>query len=99
VRLGPSSAVSRGQAAVYRDPSDGQPDVMIRDTTGRLTAMSAVCTHAGCEVSYQAGQLFCPCHGSVFNARTGAVEQGPATSPLPSKRVLESGGEIYAIPS
>jgi Rieske Fe-S protein len=41
----------------------------------------------------------CPCHGSVFNARTGAVEQGPASQPLPPKRVVESGGEIYAMPS
>jgi thiosulfate dehydrogenase (quinone) large subunit len=99
VRLGPSSALQPGQAATYRDPSDGQPDVIIRDTSGQLTAMSAVCTHAGCEVTYRSGQLLCPCHGSVFNARTGAVEQGPASTPLAIKHVKESGGEIYAVPS
>jgi thiosulfate dehydrogenase [quinone] large subunit len=99
VRLGPSNAVQPGQAATYRDPTDGSPDVLIRDTSGHLTAMSAVCTHAGCEVSYQGGQLICPCHGSVFNARTGAVEQGPASQPLAVKHVTESGGEIYAVPS
>jgi thiosulfate dehydrogenase (quinone) large subunit len=99
VRLGPSNAVQRGHAALYRDPSDGQPDVVIRDTSGQLIAMSAVCTHAGCQVDYQGGQLVCPCHGSVFNARTGAVEQGPASQPLTTKRVVENGGEIYAIPS
>ncbi|HEX6457396.1 MAG TPA: TQO small subunit DoxD [Thermoleophilaceae bacterium] len=99
VRLGPSNAVPRGKAALYRDPSDGQPDVIIRDSSGQLTAMSAVCTHAGCQVSYQSGQLYCPCHGSVFNARTGAVERGPASQPLAIKHVTESGGEIYAVPS
>jgi thiosulfate dehydrogenase [quinone] large subunit len=99
VRLGRSSAVRPGQAATYRDPSDGRPDVVIRDSSGGLTALSAVCTHAGCEVSYQGGQLVCPCHGSVFNARTGAVEQGPASTPLAIKHVTESGGEIYAVPS
>ncbi len=99
VRLGPSNALSRGKAATYRDPSNGQPDVIIRDTNGQLTAMSAVCTHAGCEVTYQSGQLYCPCHGSVFNARTGAVERGPASQPLAIKHVVESGGEIYAVPS
>jgi thiosulfate dehydrogenase (quinone) large subunit len=99
VRLGPSNALQPGQAATYRDPSDGQPDVIIRDSSGQLTAMSAVCTHAGCPVSYQSGQLVCPCHGSVFNARTGAVEQGPASTPLAIKHVKESGGEIYAVPS
>ena len=99
VKLGPSNALSPGKAATYRDPSSGQPDVIIRDTSGQLTAMSAVCTHAGCEVTYQSGQLFCPCHGSVFNARTGAVERGPASQPLAIKHVVESGGEIYAVPS
>lgn len=99
VKLGPSSAVRPGSAALYSDPADGQPDVIIRSSGGQLTAMSAVCTHAGCQVTYESGQLVCPCHGSVFNARTGAVEQGPASTPLPLKRVVESRGEIYAIPS
>jgi thiosulfate dehydrogenase (quinone) large subunit len=99
VRLGPSNALQPGHAATYRDPADGRPDVLVRDTGGQLTAMSAVCTHAGCEVSYQSGQLVCPCHGSVFNARTGAVEQGPASQPLAIKHVTESGGEIYAVPT
>jgi thiosulfate dehydrogenase (quinone) large subunit len=99
VRLGPSSDVSPGSAAAYRDPSDGRPDVVVRDQSGKLTALSAVCTHAGCQVDYQGGQLVCPCHGSVFDARTGAVVQGPASQPLSLKRVVESGGEIWAVPS
>jgi thiosulfate dehydrogenase [quinone] large subunit len=99
VRLASSDQLSPGKAALYRDPGDGQPDVIIRDSGGGLTAMSAVCTHAGCEVTYSGGKLICPCHNSVFNARTGAVEQGPATQPLPTKRVVESGGSIYAVPT
>ena len=99
VRLASSDQLPAGKAALYRDPADGQPDVIIRDPGGQLTAMSAVCTHAGCEVTYSGGKLICPCHNSVFNASTGAVEQGPATQPLPTKRVVESGGSIYAVPS
>jgi thiosulfate dehydrogenase (quinone) large subunit len=99
VRIGPANAVQPGHAALYRDPSDGQPDVIVRDSAGRLSALSAICTHAGCEVTYEGGQLVCPCHGSVFNATTGAVLQGPASQPLPSKRVIERSGEIYAIRS
>jgi thiosulfate dehydrogenase (quinone) large subunit len=99
IRLASSDQLPAGKAALYRDPADGQPDVIIRDPGGQLTAMSAVCTHAGCEVTYSGGKLVCPCHNSVFNARTGAVEQGPATQPLPTKRVVESGGSIYAVPS
>jgi thiosulfate dehydrogenase [quinone] large subunit len=50
-------------------------------------------------VEYRGGALFCPCHGSVFNATTGAVEQGPADVPLPRRRVVEHGGDLYAVPS
>jgi len=74
-------------------------DVVIRQSDGTLTALSAICTHAGCEVAYQGGVLYCPCHGSRFNATTGAVIQGPAVSPLAKRRVVDSGGEIYAVPS
>jgi hypothetical protein len=35
----------------------------------------------------------------VFNARTGAAEQGPASTPLAIKHVTERGGSIYAVPS
>jgi thiosulfate dehydrogenase [quinone] large subunit len=99
VKLGPSSDLKRGQAASYSDPGDGSPDVVIRQSSGELTALSAVCTHAGCRVGYESGVLVCPCHGSQFNATTGAVLQGPAATPLAQKRVLERGGEIYALPS
>lgn len=47
-------------------------------------AFSAVCTHAGCIVSSVAdGTIDCACHGSRFSVEDGAVEQGPATRPLP----------------
>jgi thiosulfate dehydrogenase [quinone] large subunit len=99
VRVGSSSALAPGQAATYTDPSSGSPDIVIRQQSGSLTALSAVCTHAGCQVGYQGGVIVCPCHGSHFSATTGAVLQGPAVTPLAKKRVLERGGEIYALPS
>ncbi|MEP6640762.1 MAG: TQO small subunit DoxD [Gaiellales bacterium] len=98
VKVGPSSGVATGQAATYTDPTTGSADVVIRQPDGALVALSAICTHAGCEVAYQGGVLYCPCHGSRFNAATGAVIQGPALLPLPKRRVVESGGEIYAVP-
>lgn len=99
VAVGDSSQVRTGRAAFYDDPSDGQLDVVVRQPGGQLSAMSALCTHAGCKVEYQGGGLYCPCHGSVFNARTGAVEQGPANQPLPRRRVIERDGRIYALPA
>jgi len=100
VRLGASAQLPRNQGALYADPTDGQPDIIIRHSDGSLNAFSAVCTHQGCEVGYQGGgQIQCPCHGGLYNARTGAVEGGPPPAPLPPRRVLERGGTIYAIPS
>ncbi|MFP5347075.1 MAG: Rieske 2Fe-2S domain-containing protein, partial [Actinomycetes bacterium] len=36
----------------------------------------------------------CPSHGSRFNAATGAVEKGPATSPLPAVPVRHEGNAL-----
>jgi ubiquinol-cytochrome c reductase iron-sulfur subunit len=50
-------------------------------------AYSKICTHAGCPVGLyedRTGQLFCPCHQSVFDALEAARPlAGPATRPLP----------------
>jgi len=59
-------------------------------------AFSARCTHLGCTVnSVSKGKIFCPCHGSVFDARTGAVVQSPATSPLPKVAVTVKDGQVW----
>ncbi len=99
VKLGASSRLGSGQAATYPDPGDGSPDIVIRQSGGELTAFSAVCTHAGCSVGYEGGQIVCPCHGATYNAQTGAVEGGPAPQGLAPRRVIEQGGSIYAVPS
>jgi len=99
VKIGPLNRLPEGQAALYHDPASGQPDILIRTQAGDLQAFSAVCTHAGCTVSYQGGQIVCPCHGGVYNTTTGAVEAGPPPSPLEKRTVTERGGEIYALPS
>jgi thiosulfate dehydrogenase [quinone] large subunit len=97
VKIGPSEGVSVGQPALYHDPADGSPDIVIRGDGGGLQAFSAVCTHAGCTVGYQNGQIVCPCHGAVYNPVSGAVEGGPAPAGLARKRVVEHGGSIYAV--
>jgi thiosulfate dehydrogenase [quinone] large subunit len=99
VRLGAASQLPVGQGATYRDPANGQPDIVIRQANGTLVAHSAVCTHAGCEVGYQGGQIVCPCHGSVFDAKTGAVITGPAVTGLSPRKVIQHAGEIYALPA
>jgi thiosulfate dehydrogenase (quinone) large subunit len=97
VKLGPSSGLRADAAAIYRDPGDGSPDIVVRHTDGSLAAFSAVCTHAGCQVDLRSGVIYCPCHGSEFDAGTGAVLRGPAVTPLAPKRVIERRGSIYAV--
>jgi ubiquinol-cytochrome c reductase iron-sulfur subunit len=68
-------------------------------------AYSKICTHAGCPVGLyedRTGQLFCPCHQSVFDALDGARPlAGPATRALPQlplevddEGYLRSGGDF-----
>jgi thiosulfate dehydrogenase [quinone] large subunit len=99
VKLGPGRDIGNDQAATYADPADGSPDILIRGPDGSLKAFSAVCTHAGCTVGYEGGTIICPCHGGEYSAETGEVIAGPPPEGLAPKRVLEAGGEIYALPS
>ena len=54
--------------------------------TGPFVAVSASCTHTGCEISgwdAEYSELECPCHGSRFDLLNAArVINGPATKPL-----------------
>jgi Rieske Fe-S protein len=54
-----------------------------RDAQGVLHECSAVCTHLGCVVQWNAGEKSwdCPCHGSRFGI-DGAILNGPARQPL-----------------
>ncbi len=99
VRLGPSKRLPAEAAATYSDPTDGSPDILIRESDGSLKAFSAVCTHAGCTVGYEGGVIYCPCHGGEYSPATGEVIAGPPPAGLAPKQVLESGGQIYALPS
>lgn len=74
--------LSRGEGAVVRR---GVHQVALyRDGEGGLTAFSARCPHLGCVVRWspQEKSWDCPCHGSRFDGRTGAILNGPANAPL-----------------
>jgi cytochrome b6-f complex iron-sulfur subunit len=53
--------------------------MVIRLSDTQVAAVSAICTHAGCGLEYNASQqqLDCGCHGSQFST-TGGVLRGPA---------------------
>jgi thiosulfate dehydrogenase (quinone) large subunit len=97
--IGPAKDVPVGSAASFTDPRTGDPSIVIQASAGKFVAFDAVCPHAGCTVQYDqsAAQLVCPCHGSQFNASTGAVESGPAATGLnPISIATGSNGQLYA---
>jgi cytochrome b6-f complex iron-sulfur subunit len=87
------SEVAPGSAYKFKD--SGNPALLVHLDNGDFVAYSAVCTHQGCTVAYQGGNLACPCHGSVFDPANGAaVVAGPAPRPLPEIPVKVQGGEV-----
>ncbi|MET0866154.1 MAG: Rieske (2Fe-2S) protein [Nakamurella sp.] len=76
---------------------DDQSVVLTRESGEKVHAFSAICTHQGCLVSQVSnGKITCPCHGSTFDANTGAVLGGPAPSPLPAVPVTVTNGTVYS---
>jgi thiosulfate dehydrogenase [quinone] large subunit len=95
--LGPASAVAVGGGVGFTDPFQSIPAYVVQPKKGEFLAFSAVCTHAGCTVSFvqSAEQFQCPCHGSIYSAVTGDVIQGPAPRPLPAIGIELSGTDLY----
>jgi glycine/D-amino acid oxidase-like deaminating enzyme/nitrite reductase/ring-hydroxylating ferredoxin subunit len=74
-------ALTPGEGAIFN--ADEGKLAVCRDQRGTVHAVSAVCTHLGCDVAWNhAEQTWdCPCHGSRFSP-DGTVINGPAVSDL-----------------
>jgi cytochrome b6-f complex iron-sulfur subunit len=75
---------------------NGKPIILSQPEAGTVKAFSAICTHMGCTVapSKDGKELDCPCHGSKYNAATGAVIHGPAPKALAPVEVKVVGGAV-----
>lgn len=95
------SSAARGAtllAAVADIPDGGSlvaNGVLLARTGDTVTGRSPVCTHQQCTVAAAMAEADCPCHGSKFNASTGAVLNGPATEPLPEVAVTVKDGNVF----
>jgi Glycine/D-amino acid oxidases (deaminating) len=63
-----------------------------KDEEGEVHACSAMCTHLGCVVQWNADEksFDCPCHGSRFTSK-GEVINGPAITGLKKVQIKEVG--------
>ncbi len=90
-----ASSVPVGRALSFKAP-DGSPAWVVHPSGSTFVAFSAVCTHLRCSVQYEAStvEFSCPCHGGVFDARTGNVLAGPPPLPLRPISVQIVNGQI-----
>ncbi|WP_328299123.1 Rieske (2Fe-2S) protein [Streptomyces sp. NBC_00435] len=92
-----------GQSVAFRFPGEEDRALAVRLGDGSLVGYSAVCTHLACGVLWREdrgpdGELYCPCHEGVFNARTGEVTAGPPPRPLPKVFLTEQAdGSVWAV--
>jgi glycine/D-amino acid oxidase-like deaminating enzyme/nitrite reductase/ring-hydroxylating ferredoxin subunit len=83
--------LSWGEARVVDDDDiEEGPVAVYRDEDGDLHAVSAVCTHMGCNVQWNDAERSwdCPCHGSRFGV-DGSVIDGPAVDGLSERDLRE----------
>ncbi|MFJ7201237.1 MULTISPECIES: Rieske (2Fe-2S) protein [unclassified Streptomyces] len=93
--LAKTADIPKGGGTVFPD----QGVVVTQPKAGEFKAFSSKCTHQGCTVSSVSnGTIDCPCHGSRFDASTGAVAHGPATQPLPARKITVTGDSIALAP-
>ncbi|MFD3737457.1 (2Fe-2S)-binding protein [Streptomyces sp. CB00316] len=92
-----------GESIAFRYPGEEDRAVAVRLDDGTLVGYSAVCTHLACAVLWRKdrgreGELYCPCHEGVFDARSGEVTAGPPPRGLPKVVVIEeTDGSIWAV--
>lgn len=75
----------------------GDPALLV-NVKGSLRAYVNICTHQDCQTEFDGNaELHCPCHGSVYNAETGAVLNPPAMEPLPKIDIKLEGETIETV--
>jgi nitrite reductase/ring-hydroxylating ferredoxin subunit len=73
--------------------------MLIANLSGQYFAIGNTCTHEGCllsEGSINGEKVQCPCHGSIFDIKTGAVVSGPAKNSEPSYELKIERDQIWA---
>jgi len=75
----------------------GKPAFLV-NLGDKYYAIGNICTHMGCMLSdgvLKGENVQCPCHGSIFDVKTGNVTKGPAKKPEPVFQVKVEGDQIF----
>lgn len=89
-----------GGMLAFTLPISNIPYILIHLAENEWRAFEQKCTHLSCAVYFSAasGMIECPCHAGFFDARTGAVIQGPPPRPLPGLAIEARANGVFAIP-
>lgn len=94
-RVGPASGISPGDAVrIETSP----PIAVFRTDDGDLYAIDDTCTHQDASLAdgwLEGCAVECPLHQSVFDLRTGEVDQPPAKRGVRTHHVLVIDDEIW----
>ena len=96
VRIGSRADVAPGTMRAF--DVDGRR-IAVASVDGTFYAFDDTCTHAGCSLAdgeLDGTKVTCPCHGSEFDARSGAVLRGPAAQPVDTVVVSTLGEDLLA---
>ena len=95
VTVGTTDEVTEGEAKAF---SVNGEEVAVARVDGELVAFSDICTHRACNLAnggdIEGTSIACECHGSVFDMKTGAVIEGPATEPIATFAVRAEGSDL-----
>jgi Rieske Fe-S protein len=84
-RVPNGASVKAGEGLVFNTPPNNAPGIIFKDASGKLSAISGSCTHAGGPIKWNPKNpkqpFHCPYHNSVFDV-SGKPVSGPAKRPL-----------------
>jgi nitrite reductase/ring-hydroxylating ferredoxin subunit/DMSO/TMAO reductase YedYZ heme-binding membrane subunit len=96
------SSLPTNSAINFTTPDTKETTLVIHEADGTVKAFSNICTHRPYNLVYQSNTqtLFCALHSANFDARTGAVLNGPPKTALTSFNVqVDAQGNVVYIQS